>query len=102
MKSLSDSRAECARDRQRSAKTQKLNSFPHHTSNIESLGERLADVASQMRELPQPEFEEMQALMSKHGKRMQQFQGEASAQLMKLAKYPELMEAYTKAVANTR
>jgi hypothetical protein len=72
------------------------------TSKIESIGERMADVAAQMQKLPQPDMEEMQALMEKHGRRMQQFQGEAMGQLMKLAKYPELMDAYTRAVSNAR
>jgi hypothetical protein len=71
-------------------------------SKIESIGDRMADVANQMRELPQPEMEEMQELMRKHGERMRQFQGDAMGQLLKLAKYPELIEAYSDAVANSR
>jgi len=72
------------------------------TAKIESIGEHMAEVAMQMSELPQPDAQEMQALLEKYGKRMQQFQGEAVEQLMKLAKYQDLMDAYTRAMANTR
>ena len=65
---------------------------------IESLGERLAEISAQLRELPQPSAEEMQDIMVKQADEMSGFQQDVAVQMMKLAQYPVLTEAWMRAM----
>ncbi|MDH4048967.1 MAG: hypothetical protein OEW68_15515 [Gammaproteobacteria bacterium] len=67
---------------------------------IEDLGNRLADVIGQLRDLPEPTASEITAMSRKQGARMQEFQSKAMPQMMKLAEYPVLFEAWTRAMEN--
>jgi hypothetical protein len=67
-------------------------------SEIEALAQDLAALAKRMTELPQPSEEELQRITEKARERAKEFQEKATAQLMKLAQYPELMQAFTKAM----
>ena len=58
---------------------------------IESIGGRMGEIAKQVSELPRPNAKEMQA-----------FQQSTMAQMMKLAQYPVLQEAWMSAMENTR
>lgn len=69
---------------------------------IESLGERLAEISSQVRELPRPDAKEMQDIAKKQRAEMQAFQQNAAAQMMKLAEYPVLTDAWMRAMENMR
>ncbi len=69
--------------------------------DIEKLGQKLHEIATQMSKLPQPTAEEMKALAgnTEITKRQQELFGARMAkQLMKLAQYPELSEALTSAI----
>jgi hypothetical protein len=67
---------------------------------IEALGNRLADVAAQIRDLPEPSMEELQAIAERQQARNQEFQMEAASQMMKLAQYESLRTAWMRAIAN--
>lgn len=69
---------------------------------IEDLGNRLAEIAGQMRELPRPDASEMQDIMRKQQAEMQAFQQSSAAQMMKLVQYPVLTEAWMRAMENMR
>lgn len=66
---------------------------------VEALGQRLADLAGQIQKLPEPSMEELQE-MAEIGKRRQSFQSNAGRQMMKLAQYPELTQAFSRAMAS--
>ena len=67
---------------------------------IESLGKRLAEISSQVRDLPRPNAKEMQDIAKKQRAEMQAFQQDAAAQMMKLAQYPVLQNAWMSAMEN--
>jgi hypothetical protein len=69
---------------------------------IESLGKRLAEISAQVAELPRPNAKEMQDLAKKQRAEMQAFQQNAAAQMMKLAEYPVLTDAWMRAMENMR
>ena len=68
--------------------------------DIEDLGNRLAEIAGQMRELPRPDASEMQDIMRKQQTEMQAFQQDSAAQMVKLMQYPVLTEAWMRAMEN--
>ena len=72
------------------------------TPKIEALSKRLAEIATQMQELPQPTMEELQEIAEKHAKRRREFQTKATTQLMKLAEYEELSQTFTRAMSNMK
>lgn len=78
------------------------NSANAAATEIEALGDRLAEVSSQMREIPPPSMEEMQGIAQKFGKQTQDFQQKAATQMMKLAQYESLGEAWTRALSNMK
>jgi hypothetical protein len=63
---------------------------------IEALANRLAEVGAQIRELPKPEPEVLREIAEPHSERTQ----EMLTQLLKLAEYPELREAFARGTAN--
>jgi hypothetical protein len=69
---------------------------------MEALGAQMAEVISQTRALPQPSAEEVQEGAKKYDARWQEFQQDASQQLMKLAEYESLTEAWMRAMENIR
>lgn len=71
-------------------------------SKIEALGNRLAEISKQVMELPPPDDDELQDIMTAQLKEMQRFQQDSAAQMMKLAEYPVLMDAWMRAMENMR
>ncbi len=71
-------------------------------SEIEALGNRMAEVVAHVQELPQPSAEEMQQIAEKYRTEGQEFQERAASQMMKLAEYPALSEAWTRVMANMK
>jgi len=69
-------------------------------SEIEALGTRMADVIAQVKELPPPSRERMQAIAETYGADGREFQSKAAAQMMKLAEYPALSEAWMRVMSN--
>ena len=69
---------------------------------IESIGGRMGEIAKQVSELPRPNAKEMQEIAKMQRKEMQAFQQNTVAQMMKLAQYPVLQEAWMSAMENTR
>ena len=69
-------------------------------SEIEALGTRMADVVAQVKKLPPPTREQMQEIAEKYGADGREFQTKAAAQMMKLAEYPALSEAWENVMAN--
>lgn len=69
---------------------------------IEALGNRLADITTQIADLPQPDAKEMQEMAEKQRAKMQDFQQGAPAQMMKMAQYPVLLDAWMRAMENMR
>ena len=67
---------------------------------IEKLGNRLAEITTQVRDLPRPDAKEMQEIAKKQRTEMQAFQQNAAAQMMKLVQYPVLQEAWMSAMEN--
>ena len=67
---------------------------------IEALGTQLAEIAKQMQEMPRPSMEELQEIGQKQRARTQEFQEKAVPQMMKLAQYPALREAWMRAFQN--
>ena len=65
---------------------------------IESLGNELADISSRMMELPRPNAKEMQDIAKMQRAEMQAFQQDAAMQMMKLAQYPVLQDAWMSAM----
>lgn len=68
--------------------------------DIEALGARLGELVAEVEELPEPTTADLQRIAETQGRRMQEFQRTAAPQMMKLAQYPQLAEAWTRAVAN--
>jgi len=71
-------------------------------ARIEALGNRLAEVAAQIKELPKPTMEELQEIGKKQVSEQREFQNKASAQMMKLAQYKSLRNAWSRAMSNMR
>ena len=71
-------------------------------AKIESIGGRMGEIAMQISKLPRPNAKEMQDIAKKRQKEMQAFQQNSMAQMMKLAQYPVLQEAWMSAMENTR
>ena len=69
---------------------------------IEALGKRLMEIGALMPELPRPSMEEMEAIAQKQREQGREFQNKAAAQMMKLAEYPSLANAWTRAMSNMR
>ena len=69
-------------------------------SKIEELGTRMAEVAKEMAKLPRPSSEELQKLAQKVSAEQEGFQKKAMPQMVKLAKYPVLSQAWARAMAN--
>ena len=72
------------------------------TPRIEALGDRLAEVTAQLRELPKPETAALQEIGKSQAKRTQEFLEESVTWQTKLAEYPELKEAFARAWANAQ
>ena len=70
------------------------------SGKIEELGTRLGEIAKQVQALPAPTPEEMQEIAQKQMAQSQEFQRNAQSQMMKLAQYPSLMEAWMRAMQN--
>ena len=70
------------------------------SGKIEELGTRLGEIAKQAQALPAPSPDEMQEIAQKQMAQGQEFQRNAQAQMMKLAQYPSLMEAWMRAMQN--
>ena len=70
------------------------------TGRIEALGNRFAEIAEQLQKLPQPTAEEMHEITRRQHAQQQDFQKRAFPQMMKLARYQSLSEAWTRAMAN--
>ena len=70
------------------------------SGRIEALGNRFAEIARQIQELPQPTDDEMQAITRKQHAQQQDFQQRAFPQMMKLARYESLSEAWARALEN--
>lgn len=68
-------------------------------AKIEKLGDRMAEITAQVAELPRPNAQEMQELANSQMANMQAFQQDAAAQMMKMAEYPVLMEAWMRAMS---
>lgn len=69
---------------------------------IEALGTRLGEIAMMMPDLPQPSREELQEIREERQEMGREFQNTAAAQMMKLAEYPALADAWTRAMTNMR
>lgn len=69
---------------------------------IENLGNRLAEITKQVEDLPQPSAAEMQKIAEKQIGEMQAFQQDAVVQMMKIAQYPVLQDAWLSAMENMR
>lgn len=69
-------------------------------AKIEKLGDRLTEIKAQMDKLPRPTAEEIQKMAEKQRASQQAFQQDAAAQMMKMAQYPVLMEAWMRAMGN--
>jgi len=70
--------------------------------DMEALGKRMAEIAEQVKKLPQPTMEEMQSMQSDYMTRLQDSQKKVYATLSKLSEYPELSRAMTRAMAGTK
>ena len=70
-------------------------------SKIETIGEQMAEIAKKVQDLPRPSMEEMQKLSKKQMEKSRALQGDAQ-QMMKLAQYPALGEAWTNAMMKAR
>lgn len=67
-------------------------------TRIEEIGAKMAEVANQIKELPRPNAKEMQELADKQRARMQSLQQDAAEQMMKIAQYPVLQDAWMNAM----
>jgi len=65
---------------------------------IEALGERLGEIAAQVRAMPAPTMEEMQRISEQQRKLGREFQHKAASQMGKLAEYESLREAWSRAM----
>ena len=71
---------------------------PEAAAEIEDLGRRLASISAQMAELPRPDAAQVQELAKQRRAEGMAFQERAAAQMEKLAQYPALLEAWTRAM----
>jgi hypothetical protein len=71
-------------------------------TKIEALGGRIGEVIAQLEELPEPTMEEMQEIAHKYANQGQELQQRAASQMMKLAEYPSLSDAWARAMANMK
>jgi len=71
-------------------------------SRIGQLGKRLAEISARLRELPRPSMEELQEIAGKQGTQQREFQQKAASQMMKLAQYKSLSDAWTNALTGMR
>lgn len=67
---------------------------------IEEIGGKMAEIANQMKELPRPDAKEMQELAKKQRAKMQAIQQEAMQQMVKIAQYPVLQDAWMNTMNN--
>lgn len=65
---------------------------------IEALGGRMQDIAEQLSKLPAPSRDEMQRIARMQSEVQAEFQQKAMAQMMKMAQYPVLAEAWSNAM----
>lgn len=66
---------------------------------IEALGTRLAEVAKQIQQLPEPSTEELQQIAQEQSEKRRDFQEQAGTQMMKLAQYKSLRDAWMRALS---
>jgi hypothetical protein len=78
------------------------NSANEAADEIEALGNRLAEVAERIRKLPPPWREIMQERARQQGEESREFQSKAASQMMKLAEYPVLNDAWTRAMEDMK
>jgi hypothetical protein len=71
-------------------------------AEIEELGGRLASISAQMAEIPRPDAAVLQKLAKQRRAEGMAFQERAAAQMEKLAQYPVLLEAWTRAMDTMR
>ena len=71
-------------------------------AEIEELGGRLASISAQMAKLPRPDAAEVEKLAKQRRAEGMAFQERAAAQIEKLAQYPALLEAWTRAMDTMR
>ncbi len=69
---------------------------------IEALGVRLREISIQVSELPRPSAEEMQAIIREQSESQREIQLKTAEQMMKLAQYESLTNAWTRAMSNMR
>ena len=67
-------------------------------ARIEEIGGKMAEIANRIAELPRPDAEEMQELAEKQRDRMRTIQQDATEQMMKIAQYPVLRDAWMNAM----
>jgi methyl-accepting chemotaxis protein len=65
---------------------------------IEEIGHRMAGIADQMKELPRPNAEEMQEIADKQRAKLRAIQQDVTEQMMKMAQYPVLQDAWMNAM----
>jgi hypothetical protein len=65
---------------------------------IEALGGRLQEIAKRVGELPPPTESELQDIIDQQAEYRREFQQNATAQMLKIAQYPVLAEAWTNAM----
>lgn len=71
-------------------------------SEIRELSSRLLEISTRMSELPEPTIEDLQEIARTQAQAQQEFQQEAASQMIKLAQYEVLAEAWTEAMMNMR
>ncbi|UCG72367.1 MAG: hypothetical protein JSV45_14150 [Chromatiales bacterium] len=69
---------------------------------IEALGTEMAEIAALIPDLPRPSREELEAIGQQQREQGREFQNKTAAQMMKLAQYPVLADAWTRAMSNMR
>lgn len=65
---------------------------------IEALGDRLQEIAKQISKLPPPSESELQEIIARQQEYGREFQQSAATQMMKIAQYPVLTEAWSNAM----
>ena len=71
-------------------------------AEIEELGGRLASISAQMAKRPRPDAAEVQKRAKQRRAEGMAFRERAAAQMEKLAQYPALLEAWTRAMDTMR
>jgi predicted trehalose synthase len=67
---------------------------------IKEIGGKMAEIANRMKELPRPDAKEMQELAQKQREKMRAIQQDAMEQMVKIAQYPVLQDAWMNAMNN--